>query len=462
MTYCDPFTNKKIVCEANMNKRELEPVPVDRPEELNKVFPLRRHTKERALAVTAPLDVEKMPSGNVFELIDALRDHQSDNAVALPYKLLFHQIELQLQNQDLQTKQKELNDLGEKYSALFLHAPMGYLITDRYGAILDANEAGAEMLAADTEDLIRQNFQAFILPEYRDTFCTYRETVFNTMKRHRCELKLLDKNGGSFFAQLMSTAVTEPHSTNLRQLIAFIDVTDVLRADAFEKANKKAKFISSFLMTLQEKERKRLALELHDALGQSIVLLIHGLRKVQAIVPPQYPDIKRECAVLESLSDDILNTVRNFSKDLTPFSFKDFSLNDALQHMASNYVKFTGIPISLNIRGTDDAFARTTQVTIYRIIQEAVTNALKHSKANRISVSFGCKNGGALFIIKDDGIGFDSSSVMAPSDKKKAGLGLISMEERVDMLKGQFEIKSRPSKGTQIRFYVPIQPRMKD
>lgn len=424
---------------------------------MEKAFPLRQHV-ERPVTEMMPCISKKISSKSTFELLDELQLYQSESAVALLDKLRVYQIELQLQNEELRVAKIELEASREKYLDLYEFAPIGYLVIDGNDAIEEVNSTGAGMLAVEKSNLIKQKFSTFVLPEYQDAFYFHRKKVFETGKQQRCELKLLKKNGSSFYAQLDSITAPKTDEGARRFRTAIVDIGEGSRAVAPQRSRKKLRDISSDLMTTLEEERKRIAFELHDDLGQSLVLLILRLRNAQVLVPVTQPELKSECKSMGHLASGMLDTVRRISNSLTHCDHDHFSLTDSLRALINDFVLHADLSISVKIENMDGLFSPTAQLAIYRILQEALTNAMKHAEADHISIEAYKKNGFALFLIKDEGIGFDINGVKTGLFEGNSGVGLTSMKARVNLLKGRFKIESQLSKGTQITFRIPLEP----
>ena len=141
-----------------------------------------------------------------------------------------------------------------------------------------------------------------------------------------------------------------------------------------------------------------------------------------------------------------------------PCTLDEFSLTDSLRLLIDDFIQSAGLSITMEIENMDTLFSTMAQVAIYRIFQEALTNAVKHSLTAHISIKARKAKGAALFQIQDNGVGFDMKEAKSGFLNGRAGLGLTSMEDRVGMLKGRFKMASRLSGGTKISFRIPYEP----
>ncbi|MDJ1505850.1 PAS domain-containing protein [Xanthocytophaga agilis] len=191
----------------------------------------------------------------------------------------------------------------------------------------------------------------------------------------------------------------------------------------------------------QELERKRLARELHDGLGQMLNVL--KMQLVQQMVP------------LDSrlMLDQILSELSAMNNNLMPLVLQDFGLHAGIRQLIEQYQKVTGIEIYYfsDLEGT--RFGSNLEVSVYRMIQEALSNAAKYAKASHISVQITHTNTNLLLMVEDDGIGFDPQKTLL-SDRK--GFGLLNMRFRVETLKGRIFIESQTGRGCLINIEVPL------
>jgi signal transduction histidine kinase len=152
--------------------------------------------------------------------------------------------------------------------------------------------------------------------------------------------------------------------------------------------------------------------------------------------------------------DQVIDNVRQLSRHLSPSILEDLGLTAALRWLVDQFNKHNHVQASLGLIDLDPYFPPKSQIIIYRLIQEALTNIHKHAQAKRVMISVEKKEGGFSFVVEDDGQGFNVEEVAARSYNDK-GLGLATMGGRVRMLGGSFEIKSHQGQGTQITFVIP-------
>ncbi len=216
--------------------------------------------------------------------------------------------------------------------------------------------------------------------------------------------------------------------------------------------------LSRQLIQAQEKERKRIASELHDGIAQSIGVVKYRIEDAVARFGREHPDL--DLAVLESTIDDmkgLVEEVRRISSNLSPSMLEDFGIHVAMEWLCKEFKAQNGeFNISCSVDIDEAETPEMIKVAIYRVAQEALQNISKHSKATRVRAVLESAEGGAKLVISDNGVGFDAESAERGYDGK-SGLGLRSMRERVEATGGRFELKATAQKGVEVKAIWPSQ-----
>ena len=197
----------------------------------------------------------------------------------------------------------------------------------------------------------------------------------------------------------------------------------------------------------QELERERLARELHDETGQALTSVLLGLRGLEEATRPE--DLRTAAAEVRELVVNTLHDVRRLAVELRPKALDDFGLLPALERLAETFSSQTGIQVDLESTLPEERLRAEVETALYRIVQEALTNVVKHARASRVSILLTRRHGAVAAVIEDDGVGFDTDAAA------NGGVGLLGMRERVGLLDGRFEVDSRPDGGTTIVVEVP-------
>jgi signal transduction histidine kinase len=196
----------------------------------------------------------------------------------------------------------------------------------------------------------------------------------------------------------------------------------------------------------QEIERRRLARELHDETGQALTSILLGLRSVEEA--PNAEAQGQAVAELRELVTGTLNDVRQLAVELRPKALDDFGLAPALERLTTNFAEQTGIRVELEAGLESERLDPETETALYRIVQEALTNIVKHAQARNVSIVVARRTDSVAAIVEDDGRGFDPQAA-------NEGHGLVGMRERVALLDGTLQIETSAS-GTTIACEVPL------
>jgi PAS domain S-box-containing protein len=225
-------------------------------------------------------------------------------------------------------------------------------------------------------------------------------------------------------------------------------------AKALRESKNRLRFLSSHILKAQEKERRRISLELHDELGQSLSLLKMKIGSIQRKWGGKQPGLAEPLGEAKQHIDFTIENVRRLSRDLSPSILDDLGLSAAIDWLLNDFERYYDIDTNVETSDIDNCFSAEKQIVIYRIVQEALTNIAKHAGAGRVDVLIKSDGGRVLFSIQDNGRGFDYEA-MAERGVTERGLGLTAMYERALMLGSSLEIQSKDREGTQISFSVP-------
>ena len=203
------------------------------------------------------------------------------------------------------------------------------------------------------------------------------------------------------------------------------------------------------VVTAQELERRRLARELHDETGQALTSILLGLRGLEDVKDEE--SLRKTVAEVRELVRATLQDVRRLAVELRPAALDDFGLVPALERLTENFAEQTGIAVAFvpNLPG-GDRFPPEVETALYRLVQESLTNIVKHARAKEVSIVLQRKPESVSVIVEDDGVGFD------PGRETGDGIGLLGMRERVGLFGGRVVLESRPGAGTTVVAEVPL------
>jgi signal transduction histidine kinase len=204
--------------------------------------------------------------------------------------------------------------------------------------------------------------------------------------------------------------------------------------------------LSARLLRAQENERRTLARELHDEVGQSLSAILMETEGAACAEEPR--EVREHLGAIRAMAEKTVNQVRDLALLLRPSMLDDFGLVPALKWQARETGKRTGLHVTVQADDTVDGLPDEHQTCIYRLVQEALNNSSRHASARHVEVRVARDGARVKFSVRDDGAGFDPRLVR--------GLGLLGMEERVGRLGGQVRIDSQPGRGTLVAAELPI------
>ncbi len=222
------------------------------------------------------------------------------------------------------------------------------------------------------------------------------------------------------------------------------------RTNLLKEENERQKKFTEQLIESQENERRRIAAELHDGLGQQILVIKNRVELAQLQLK-QNPGIAEQLEEIHHSAKSSIEDVRNISHALRPVFLEKFGLTDAMIELCKQMQESSSIEWSYHIDDINSAVPKTRQINFYRIIQESIQNILKHSNATEASVIVRKKAKEITAVIWDNGKGFDQ-----PSRQIKKGLGFLGMTERSEILGGNISFESAPSEGVKIEIKIPV------
>lgn len=226
------------------------------------------------------------------------------------------------------------------------------------------------------------------------------------------------------------------------------------RVSKLERENKLRQEFSRQLIDSQELERKRIAGELHDSLGQNIMIMKNkALMALEAL--KKSGAVERHIEEISDVASETLDEARRIAYNLRPYQLDRFGLTEAIIVMLEDAFAASGIECSCQVENVDGMIPKEEEINIYRIIQEGMNNIVRHSGASKASVLVFREGGGVGIRIEDNGRGFDPDRTSSPHDPGR-GFGLAGMHERVRIIGGTIDVVSSPGSGTSVRIFIPL------
>ena len=333
----------------------------------------------------------------------------------------------------------------EDYKAIFEALPDGCLVVDAGGTIRGANPRSEALFGWKATELVGRAVEELIPDASRAGHSAHRkayaETPHDRPMGAGLDLKGQRRDGTTFSAEV-SLSPWRGEGGDLQVICLVRDVSEYRRLQDFSEAALRA----------SEEERQRIARELHDDTAQRLATLILRIR-----VLAEETDLVCRRRLLEDVRAEIVDaaeSVKRMARGLRPPEIEELGLSLAMQAHARNLEEAGSFSIQADLGVVDPYLDVTAKLALYRIIQEAISNARRHSGAETAIVRLAYEDDSVVTEIEDHGSGFASATVMEGS----RGLGLVGMSERASMIGGRLTIDAVPGEGTRVRVVVPVGP----
>lgn len=260
------------------------------------------------------------------------------------------------------------------------------------------------------------------------------------------------KDGAIFPVSFVVTPILQ-HGEIVASVTAFQDITERKRAESeLKESRRQLRELSVFLQTVREEERTRIARELHDELGQVLTALRIDIDWLQRKIGDHEQTIPGKLTAMSQLVNRTVESVRRIAADLRPGMLDDLGLAAAIEWQVEQFRSRNGLDCELAMNREEFELDDQLATSVFRIIQEALTNVARHARASRVTVVVEEADNGISLEVTDNGRGFEPS----PQGLKKT-YGLLGIRERVKMLGGHVEILGRPAQGTIVRAHIPFE-----
>ena len=372
-------------------------------------------------------------------------------------ELQVHQIELELQNEELRRVQEELRAARDRYADLYDSAPTGYLTLNPKGMILEANLPACALLGISRKDLLGKPILGFIAAKDQPVFQGHIREIFKTGTRQACDVDLLQKGDSPVSIQFESVPVQDEAGRCTSALTTLLDVTERARAAAAFQAWRQGLERQRDL-----EERVWLGHDLHDGILQSLYAIGLALETGKA----DLSEASHKTAVALTHSIDELNSVmrevRGFIEKLEVVNFPQTALPArdlpaALRTMAGILARLHGRRVRVSVDpAVASGLSDLQSLQIRNLAKEALSNSFRHAKATGVHLSLQQVKDGIRLTIRDNGTG------LRRNDTKSEGLGFVSMTARARKLGGTLSVQSKPAQGTLVVVDLPKKSSMKE
>ena len=280
---------------------------------------------------------------------------------------------------------------------------------------------------------------------------------FNAVSKNKViknfETQRLAKNGQLIDVSISASALIDPKSKKIiGDIVSIRDISEKLIAKKSQLQLEKNRQLTAIIQDHIEDERRSLARELHDELGQYVSAIKIFAQNITNRSKGKDNDIQESSISVTAAANQIYDGMHNIIRKLRPGSLDNLGLKDTLKDLVASWQKqHKGLDIILIADANLDNLGEAININVYRIIQEAMNNCLKHADATKVNILIEIKNKNLFLEFSDNGVGFNKSIL-----SKTKQFGLVGIQERVNSLRGRFELITKKNKGTILKFYIPI------
>ena len=330
----------------------------------------------------------------------------------------------------------------DEYKAVFEASPDGILVVDHEGVIRDANPATARLFAWPRDELVGQKVEVLVPRAVQDIHQDHRRSYMRRPKSRPMgigmELRGRRRDGSEFPVEISLSPWSSGQGTRI-----IVTVRDVSQ-------RKRLRDFGAGALRASEEERQRIARELHDDTAQHLAALLMRLRLMERDTPDESWRL-RMGELRESLAS-CADGVRRIARGLRPPELEDAGVVAALRAHLRAVRDGTELEVDFDADPVDEILDMDAKLVLYRVVQEAVSNVVRHAGASRVSVRVERTADVVVGEVRDEGRGFTSG---APPMDGGSGLGLMGMQERAGMVGGRVRIESEPGEGTTVRVELP-------
>ncbi|MCG6981524.1 MAG: PAS domain S-box protein [Deltaproteobacteria bacterium] len=394
--------------------------------------------------------------------IDISQRKKAENAIRASQEELEQQVEqrtadllqanrkLHREIQERSRAEQALRQSEEHFRSIFEKSQDAICLIDDEGYFHMVNEAMCDLTGVSRQELINKHYSAFMDKETYDLMEQYwQQRKRDEPAPSRYEFTLFRPDGDIRIVENVPTVVRFSDKSPLTLAI----LRDVTRRRQMEDA---LDSMRSKLLNLQESERRTISRVLHDTIGQNISILDFNLTTIAEMVDET--SLEKIKGLIENMRSVIRETgdkLRDISSGLHPRIVQELGLMAGINNLIDRLRRATGLEVETSVVLDESQIEESVASNLYRIVQEAFTNIVKHSKCSAVSFEMDLADSRLAMVIKDNGQGFDMEDVNRREIERR-GMGIFIMTERVKAMGGKLHIVSKPNRGTQLQVEVPL------
>ncbi len=315
------------------------------------------------------------------------------------------------------------------------------------------NKSAERIFGYKKNEVMGQHANLIVPKNLRREFKDYADLARKKQAVLYYETKRKAKNGRLIDLSISRSPLVDPNSKKVvGDIVSMRDISEKILAERSQRELQQNRELTAIIQEHVEDERKSLARELHDELGQYVSAIKIFSQNILNRTKGKDKAISDSATTVISAANQIYDGMHSIIKKLRPGSLDNLGLTETLRDMVNSWnQQYEKLNVKLKIDGDIDQLGEMANINIYRIIQEGMNNCVKHANASLVNIKLSMKKDQLTLLFKDNGVGFDKK--ILESTKQ---FGLVGIDERVKALNGQFEVVSEIDHGTEIRIILPI------
>ncbi len=348
---------------------------------------------------------------------------------------------------DLEQSEAGYRDLIENSSEIIYR-------TDKKRFFVDMNKTMLDKLGYTSEELMGVRIENIVPDNEREKVINHIRNVIDK-GNDSIETIFLSKKGETINVEINANAMYAADGGFIATRAFVRDITERKKALAAEKHGRELQLLTSHIISIQEKERRRISRELHDEAGQALTAMKINVEMLEREIPEGTASVRKRLADTKQLLVHTLQEIRTLAFELRPSLLDHFGVQSAIKEYSKNYSERTNINVEVIGKNIDERFPPEVDILLYRCAQEALNNVVKHSKATNVTIEIAQEERGIQMRVSDNGIGFDVNEAFE-ENKNGISIGLFGMKERIALLNGSLKIHSERNKGSELKIFVPF------
>jgi PAS domain S-box-containing protein len=345
----------------------------------------------------------------------------------------------------------EAGEIG--FLKVFRYNPIAMMLVGPELRIMLTNHRFRDLCGSSARELEGRSIESLVEEGERQTLrdlidLTLRDLAVDEWR----ELRFLPRKNEPCWTRVGTECIRDAEGRVVYALVMVENISERKRFDSEREAyRQRLESLSKRLLEAQEEERRHVARELHDELGQSLTAIKLELQALRAT--PTEPE-----EIIDQISlgvDRLIEQMRRLSRELRPLVLDDLGLEAAVRWLADRQQRDLGLHVHFTSQGLEQRLPDWVESACYRVVQEALTNIARHAEASAVAIRLERDGDSLRFNIRDDGRGFDLESVRDHVGRGRS-MGLLSMEERVTLLGGRFRVRSEAGLGTRVSAVIPL------